>query len=353
MYMNNKLWLGVTLGAVLTGGVLSVEARHSATASSLAYPAPVQGRNTINGHVFDSYRRPIEGVYVELLDEVDNVIVRRRTDMAGRYVFSNLSDGNFQVRVLPHGTNFIGQTRRVSIVNFVSGGSGQSYEEHFTLATKPSGNATASVSASSPAVIFVQANVPETARTAYEKAIKELEREGGDKESGLAELKKAVEIFPDYYLALDRLGAEYVRRQRYEPAHAALLKAVEVNSRSYTSLRALGVAQYHLNQRSDAAQSLRRSINLHPASVNSQLWLGIVLVKDGKAAEAETHLKRAHDLGGERIPDCHMYLAQIYGNSKRYREAADELEHFLKDAPTARDADSIKKLIIQLRHKAK
>jgi Tfp pilus assembly protein PilF len=352
MYTNNKLWLGMALGASLAGGALSIGARHSAPGPP-AYPAAVQGRNTINGHVFDSHRRPIEGVYVELLDEVDNVIVRRRTDMAGRYVFSNLSDGNFQVKVLPHGTNFVGQTRRVSIVNFVSGGSGQSYEEHFTLASKPSGKATASVATSSPGVIFVQENVPETARKAYEQAVEELDREGGDKESALAELKRAVEISPNYYLALERLGAEYFRRRQYEPARAVLLKAIEVNPRSYTCLRALGVVQYHLNQKSDAAQSLRRSVALHPASVNSQLWLGIVLVKDGKAAEAETHLKRAHDLGGDRIPDCHMYLAQIYSNSKRYREAADELEHFLRDVPTARDADNIKKLIGQLRQKAK
>lgn len=334
------------------GFVLACSGAQYAVADSPSRGA-AQGRNTIGGHVFDSARRPVESVYVELLDEVDTVLRRVRTDASGRYVFSNLSDGNFQIRVLTHGTNLVGQTRRVSVTNFMGGAAGQSYEEHFTLAAgKPSGDTTA-VSSSTPGVVFVQEGVPETAKAAYEKAVREIEREGGDKDSALAELKKAVEIFPTYYLALERLGTEHVRRGQFEPARAALLKAVEVNPRGYRSLYALGVAQYNLRQKAEATLSLRRSVELNPSSVNSQLWLGIVLLKDGKTAQAEPHLKRAHELGDKRVPDVHMYLAQLYSDTKRYAQAADELEHFLKDAPQARDAESIRKLIRQLREKAR
>jgi hypothetical protein len=48
-----------------------------------------------------------------------------------------------------------------------------------------------------------------------------------------------------------------------------------------------------------------------------------------------------------------MHLAQMYSNDKRYKEAADELELFLKETPNARDAESIKNIIKQLRAKAK
>lgn len=343
---------GVVLGVVLAGW-LSSGGVHAPVAYAAARPA-AQGRNAISGHVFDTGRRPVEGVYVELLDEVDTVLRRVRTDASGRYAFSNLSDGNFQVRVLTHGTNLIGQTRRVSITNFMGGAAGQSYEEHFTLAaSKAPGATSTAVAASSPGLVFVQEGVPETAKAAYEKAVRELEREGGNKVSALAELKKAVEIFPTYYLALEQLGAEYVRQQQYEPARAALLKAVEVNPRGYKSLYALGVAQYNLKQKSEATESLRRSVELNPSSVNSQLWLGIVLFKDGKASQAEPHLKRAHELGEKRVPDVHMYLAQLYSDTKRYAQAADELEHFLKEAPAARDAENIRRLIKQLREKAR
>lgn len=312
-----------------------------------------QGRNSVGGHVFDASRRPVEGVYVELLDEVDSVLRRARTDSSGRYVFTNLSDGNFQLRVLTHGTNLVGQTRRVSISNFVGGAAGQSYEEHFMLAASKQGEGATAVSSSTPGVVFIQQGVPETAKAAYERGVKEAEREGGDRDAALADIKKAVEIFPTYYMALERLGTEYVRRGEFGPARDALLKAVEVNPRGHKSLYALGVAQYNLRQKAEAVASLRRSVELSPSSVNSQLWLGIVLMKDGKVGEAEQHLKRAHDLGAGRVPDVHMYLAQLYGDTKRYAQAADELEHFLKDAPQARDAEGIRKLIRQLREKAR
>ena len=61
--------------------------------------------------------------------------------------------------------------------------------------------------------------VPEGARKAYEAAVKHLERPN-EADQGLAALKQAIDIFPSYYLALERLGAEYVKRQQYELARA-------------------------------------------------------------------------------------------------------------------------------------
>jgi tetratricopeptide (TPR) repeat protein len=135
------------------------------------------------------------------------------------------------------------------------------------------------------------------------------------------------ELFPTYYQALERLGAEYVKRQQYEPAVAILNAAIEVNPKGSSSFYALGVAQYYLKQISEAIKSLRHSMSLAPDSANSaflQMYLGMALLKSGKTDEAETCFKQAHEKGGKLVPDVHMHLAQIYSNGKRYREAADE-----------------------------
>ena len=150
---------------------------------------------------------------------------------------------------------------------------------------------------------------------------------------------------------------EHVRRERYEPARETLLKAVEVNPKGHVSLYALGVAQFRLKQYSPASESLRKMILLASNSPNAPFanyYLGLSLVRAGKAADAEAPLKKAYEAGGKRVPaDVHMALAQIYSNSNRYKEAADELEVYLKEAPDARDAERIKALINQLRAKAK
>jgi Tfp pilus assembly protein PilF len=320
----------------------------------------LQSRNAIGGHVFDSSRRPVAHLRVELLDEVDSTIATSLTDSSGRYVFNGLSPGTFQIRVLTHGTNFVGQTTRVTITNFSRSSptgnariSGAQVEQvDFNLKTRDEVNS--SLKPSAAGVTFYQ-DVPADARAAYETAVENLDKKR-DAERGLAELKKAVELFPSYYLALERLGGEYVKLQQYEQATRMLNRALEINPKGHASLFALGVARYYLKQMPEAIDLLRRSISLAPDSPNaafSHMFLGMALLKDGKPEEAETHLKRAHMIGDKQVPDVHMHLAQMYSNSKRYKEAADELELFLKETPNARDAESIKNIIKQLRAKAK
>jgi TolA-binding protein len=274
-------------------------------ARSLVQLSAPQRRNGIGGYIFDTSRRPIANLRTELLDEVDSIISITRTDSSGRYSFHSLSQGTYQVRVLTDGTNFIGQTTRVTISGFTrrtSGGGGLTTGiqfEQVDFALKSKYEAKASSKPMSTGLTFAQ-DVPDSARTAYEQAIEKLERKN-DAEQGMAGLKKAIGLFPSYYLALERLGAEYLKRKEYEPAAAALYKAVEVNPKGPSSFYALGVAQYYLKQVSEAIKSLRHSMSLAPDSPNAaflQMYLGMALIKGGKTDEAETHLRQAHERTG-------------------------------------------------------
>jgi regulator of sirC expression with transglutaminase-like and TPR domain len=69
----------------------------------------------------------------------------------------------------------------------------------------------------------------------------------------------------------------------------------------------------------------------------------------GRLEEAEKSLRTADKLGEAKLPDAHWQLALLFNQMKRYREAADQLELFLKVTPDARDAEQIKKLIKRLR----
>ena len=147
-----------------------------------------------------------------------------------------------------------------------------------------------------------------------------------------------------------------MKLQQFEPAHETLTKAIEVNPNGASCRYALGVSQFYLKKLPEAIESLRRALQLAPDSPNAALahfYLGLAYLNSGKAGDAEPHLKKAYQLGGNSIPsDVHMYLAKYYSDNKRYKEAADELELFLKLAPDARDAEKIKALIKQLRSKA-
>ena len=302
-----------------------------------------QNGNSISGHVSDNQRTPIRDLRVELLNEVDTVIQTSKTDASGMFVFRKLSDGTFQVRVHASGTSYVGQTKRVELSR--PSGFGVVFEEvDFVLSTPR-----VTSSSGKPGVLFAQ-DVPEEARKQYQKASELLQKER--RAEGVAALNKAIEIYPQYFDALEMLGSEHVKQQEYEHALPPLKKAVEINARAYPSWYALGVAQYNLKQLPDAVESLRRAVLLNNRSINANLYLGMLLRQSGQLDEAETYLKQANLLAEAKVPDAHWQLALLYNQLKRFKEAADELELFLKVQPDARDADKIKQLIQRLRQKS-
>lgn len=295
--------------------------------------------NSIGGHVSDDRRVAIPDLQVELLNDVDSVIQRTKTDSAGLFVFRRISAGIFQVRVQTYGTSFIGQTKRVQLEPT------RSFEQvDFVLARN------AISSSAIPGAIFVQ-EVPEPARKEYERGAALLQKTEQRKE-GVETLKKAIEIFPLYFEALELLGTEYVKQKEYEQAVPVLTKAIEVNARAYHSLNSLSVAQYNLKQLPQAVELMRRAITLNQKSVNANLWLGTLLRQTARFDEAEKYLKEADKIAASKSPDAHWELALLFNQLKRYKEAADRLELFLKTQPNARDTELIKKLIQRLRQQA-
>jgi len=296
--------------------------------------------NSISGHVSDG-RNALANLQIELLNDVDSVIQRTKTDSSGLFVFRRLSSGVFQVRVQTYGTSFVGQTKRVQLERT------RAFEQvDFVLGSRD----TASVSAT-PGAVFVQ-EVPEQARKEFERGSELLQNTERRKE-GVDTLKKAIDIFPNYFAALELLGTEYVKQREYDPAITVLTRAVQINRRGYQSLYALSVAQHSLKQLDPAVESMRRAINLNPGSVNANLWFGMLLRQAGKLGEAETYLKQADKLAESKSAEPHWQLALLFNDLKKYKEAADELELFLKVQPDSKDTELIKKLIQRFRQQSK
>lgn len=331
----------IVLAGILVGFVVpSVKAAPELNHTSILV-------NRIEGVVWSPYRRPVPDLYVELQNENYFAIAKTRTTSTGRFNFSGIPGGHYNIKVLTTGTNYLEHTEGFDLVNVVRGGSDSVYLEIFLKFDKRKTNDGASVITGA---VFVQ-EVPEQARKLYKKGVDALRDKG---EKGFIDIEESLKIFPNYYDALNTLGTEYVARKEYQKALAYLIRAIDINRRSFSSFYALAYACYQLNHRNEALQAARAATILQPASLNSQLLYGTVLRLQGRYEEAEKALLAAKKLGKDtRVPEVHWQLALLFNKLGRNREAADELELYLEINPDAPDKRRIRDLIAKLRRDSK
>lgn len=313
-----------------------------------------QRGNSISGYVTGYEREPIYDAFVELLNEYGQPIKRARTDNSGRYIFSGIAAGRYGVRVNAYGTDYEEQTREVEIVNItrqadlagnqrISGFSDEQLD--FSLRLRKG------FTPGKTGTIFVQ-EVPPEAKKLYQQAITDL-NDKKDKE-GIAGLKSAIEVFPKYFNALERLGNEYVRLKYYDAARYIFSAALEVNPRGYRSWYGLAYANYSLNKFEDASFAIDKSIEIFQGLADAYLLSGILKRMAKKFEDAEKHLLKAKELAKEAMPTVHFQLALLYGNDmKRYADAAKELKLYLKANPDAPDKEKVESLIKTYEEKAK
>ena len=302
------------------------------------------GRSSVWGFVFDPERRPVSEVQVELLNDVNSVVQRTKTNGSGRFYFRGISQGRFVIRVLSFSTNYEEQTQEVEIYGI--GANGRALADNVQKDIYLRLRKSSSLSVAS-GTVFVQ-EVPEEAKTQFQKAVSDLD--GDRMEAGIAGLENALKVFPTYYLALEKLGLVYTQQQKYDKARDAFDKAVAVNTRSFNGWYGLSYANYSLKQSEAAVEAARKAVSLNSNSKDALLFLGLSLRQAKKYEEAEKQLKLADKLTKGESPDVHWNLALLYAhNLKRYKDAADELERYLQTSPSTPQADSIKKLIKQYR----
>ncbi len=307
-----------------------------------AITAAAQGGNTISGHVFGSQRAPLDSITIELLDDFSRTIERVRTNTTGRYFFSRMPAGRYKIRVLPLGTNYREEEASVEIQNiYRDNGSGQrvvtayanEQRDFYLRVDRDERNLTSDT-------VFVQ-DVPEPAKRLYDEGIDLLKKD--KKEDGYKKLIASIEAFPDYYMATEKLGLEYIEAKHFKAAAILMERVVQLNPKSYNGWYGLSYTYYSLGLNKDALSASKKASDLNPASADALLLTGTLFRLNSEYNESEKFLIKATKFAKPPNPNVHWELALLYGkNMKRYKDAADQLEIYLKIKTEAPDADQAK-----------
>jgi tetratricopeptide (TPR) repeat protein len=313
----------------------------------ILHPNPVlQQTFVIIGSVRDSSGQAVANVRVSVSDENMLPIRTIIVDSAGHFRVPSLFAGTYMIRVETTGTPYEEQTHRIELQGGrLVRGSDEPYPLDFTLKFKK-GREDIKQTGS----VFAQ-TVPAAARSEYERAMKSLK--ANKTEQAFSSLKKAVELFPDYYDALELLGVEYVKSSQYEAALPLLSHALEINKRGAKSLYGLGVACLNLNRLAEAVERLESSAQLEPNNPNTQMMLGLAYGNSRLFDKSETAFKKALQLAEVEAAEAHFYLAGLYNKQGKYQQARRELESFLRQSKNIKDPAQIKVMIEKLKEKEK
>jgi hypothetical protein len=298
--------------------------------------------NRISGQVFDQSHNPVPDIDVELLNEVDSILARTRTNGSGSFSFLGVSSGHFQVRVVPLRTGLIGETKDVEVTPLYAGGSDSVYVDFYLRYDKR----TAPPIPKGPGeAVFVQ-DVPEPAKKLFDNGLDKLER---GQIVGLDDVKAAIAAFPEYFDALSLLGREYIKQEKFSEGYPYLLRALDVNQRSASVYYSLAFAFYKLDQLPAAVKAIDACLVLNGASADAHLLRGTILRQSKSYKAAEAALQKAQSLYKNSNAEVHWQLALLYNRTNRNAEAIDHLQQFLKLSPDSPDRKKVEELIAKLK----
>ncbi|MDT5155911.1 MAG: hypothetical protein QOH51_268 [Acidobacteriota bacterium] len=309
-----------------------------------AASARAQGTNTLEGRVaLPSGAQPSQSVRVTL-KQGGRPVFETFTDLSGRFNFSGLRGGNYQLTAEGDGRTF--ETTTVSADVGAFGGGGQTFTQNIQLRPKA---AAAKSPATAVAAEEIDPGVPEAAKEKYRKGVKSAA--DNKPEEAVKFLQEAVGAYARFYAATLALAEQLSKLQRYDEALAAYKQAGELKPDRPEPYIGVGITLVSQKRYDEGIRMLRGVVEVDKDLPAPYLSLGYAEMSTGDYAAAEAHLLRALELGKPAL--AHIYLANVYEQTGEFAKAVLQLTAYLKENPESPQAEAVRSAVEKLRRKAK
>ena len=307
------------------------------------------GIHIIQGYLFFPSGRKADTTIIVKLTSLQYGELQAIPDSGGTFTFSNLAPGSYTVIVnagdeyeMSREDVFIDSDLNLSKMGVRLPPNPRRYTVMVHLQPK------VKASAGKPGVVNAAlAAVPEKARKLYEKGIAEARND--DTAKAAASLKEAVTLYPNFPLALNELGVQYLKLRQIDKSIDVLKEACKLDPDSFASRLNLGIALLEAKHEKEAEEQLRESLKRNNNVPSAHMYLGIALLRLNKFDEAQKELEVATAVNASHLSMANYYLGGIYWRKQEYVRAAEQLEKYLQFSPNAPDAERVRATIKDLR----
>lgn len=144
--------------------------------------------------------------------------------------------------------------------------------------------------------------------------------------------QKALQLSPDYLIALTNLGNAYRQEKQWDDARKALERAITVGPDDPEANYSLGMVLAQLNQTDQAYDYLQRALRLRPDYPEALNNLGILYLRTQRRDEAVASFKQCIRVA-PAFDQSYLNLARVYAIEGQYAQARRVLEDLLRQHP--------------------
>jgi len=292
----------------------------------------------ISGRAYDGQTQQIlSRVEVTLRGSTGVMQAQVVTNESGRFDFSGLARGNYQLEARMNGyepySSAIsvggGETRGMTI-----------YLKRFTANQDTSNGAIVSAH---------ELSMPKKARDLMYSGKQKIYY-GKNLDGGLKDFEDAIAIAPDYYEAYYQIGMTYLELAKRADAENNFRKSMELSKNTYGE-PVIGMGTILLDNADNAGgeKMIRRGLELSP-----NFWLGYYEL--GRACLAENQLPEAKKAGEQArslmpsAPITYRLLANVHMREKDYPALLEDIDAYLKidpNSPAGAHAKEMRAEVIQ------
>jgi tetratricopeptide (TPR) repeat protein len=298
------------------------------------------GAATITGRIYYPGGRPFDQRVAVRLQSINGEQMAFSNEN-GAFTFARLSPGTYSVQ-LDAGKEY--ETARETVE--VRGprrnaiGSGEIVPVYINLKLKVTAVEKAGT------VDANLAGVPEAALKMYKEA--RTLAQSGERAKAIELLDKAIEKAPEFMMAYNEKGVQYLQLSQPQKAIEPLEAAIKLSPEAFQPRINYGVALLQIGRTISSILELRQALENHDSSCRAHLYLGLAYLNVDLNADAEGELQRALKIGGDESIVAHRYLGGLYARQGDKVRAVEEFETYMRLSPKAAESEHIRVIIDSL-----